>query len=476
MSRTFDDVRLGSVATLITERLGLHFPPAREADLARQLAQAGQAAGAPDLGSYLEALLATPWDAARHDQLAAALTIGETHFYRDPQLFERIHEDFVPWMLAQAPERARRFRLWSAGCCTGEEAYTLAIVFERLRALYPDCEADLLATDLNPQFLAVARQGLYRLWSFRGTPPWLRQGYFATTTDGRLAIRPELRARIRFAPLNLVAPNLAEDPDRRGRMDLILCRHVLMYFSPEQFAQAVHQLAQCLVEGGWLVLSAAEVSHVHEASLVPTRFGDTTVLVRRAAAKKRRPQIQAPAAAAVPAFRPLPPALPPVAAPAPMVPEPPPAPTVADLLEQAHTQAGQNQLTEALACCDAVLRIEPLNLAAHYLQATILQEQGNLAAAAAALTRVLYLDPDFIAAHVSLAHLTRRCGRPTEADRSLRTALELLQRLSPNQKVPESAGLTAGQLIALLTSAGESRPAAPRPRRPARAVPQGARA
>lgn len=474
MSRGFDDARLGSVAALIAERLGLHFPSTRQADLARQLAQAGQRAGAPNLESYLDTLLAAPWDAARHDQLAAALTIGETHFYRDPQLFERIHEDFVPWMQAQAPARTRRFRLWSAGCCTGEEAYTLAIVFERLRTLYPDCEADLLATDVNPQFLDVARQGLYRPWSFRGTPPWLRQGYFATTADGRLAIRPELRARIRFAPLNLVTPDLAADPDRRGRMDLILCRHVLMYFSPEQFARTVHQLAQCLVEGGWLVLSAAEVSHVHEPSLVPTRFGDTTILVRHTAAKKRRTHVHA--APAVPAIQPLLPAPRPVAAPAPVAPPPAPAPTIAERLEQVRTQAGRNQLPEALGGCEAVLRTEPLNLAAHYLQATILQEQGNLTAAAAALTRVLYLDPDFIAAHVSLAHLTRRCGRPTEADRSLRTALELLQRLSPNQKVPESAGLTAGQLIALITSAGETQPTTPRPRRPARALPQGARA
>lgn len=462
--------RWRAVSDLIEAKFGLHYPADRWREMERLLRRAAQTAGHSSVETYLDTLLAAPLPEGQFEVLARTLTIGETYFFREPKIFELIAEHFVPGVLAARPGQAQRLRVWSAGCCTGEEAYTLAILFDRLRPLLPVGAPDLLATDINQQFLRRARAGVYRSWSFRGSPAWLQQEYFTRGESESFELRADIRRAVQFEPLNLAAFNYPAEENQTRAMDLILCRHVLMYFSPEQFARAVHHLAQCLVEGGWLVLSAAEVSHVSDPDLDRLRIGEATVFVKRIKRHRRleaaaRPWGQREWEAVAPSL---------VAGgeesaarhefAMSVTPEPAVAvePEAADPLGIARLQASQGELAAALAICDRLVDEDKLNPVTHYLRATILQEQGVLAEAEAALKRVLYLEPDFIAAHVSLANLARSSGRFMEAGRHLRNALTLVARVPPNQLVPEAEGMTAGQLRGILTSVlGHKTPSRP---------------
>lgn len=489
--------RLDAVSRLIAGRLGLHYPPPRLSEMERLLGRAAREAGCPDLDALIDGLFTADPGDRRFELVASALTVGETYFFRDPAIFDLIAEHLLPRFGAAKADESPRFRAWSAGCCTGEEAYTLAIEFDRRRPQLPGCTLDLLATDINPQFLRQARAGIYRPWSFRGAPPWLQAGYFTPLAGDRFEIRADLRAGIRFAPLNLVEYAYPALQNRTNGMHLILCRHVLMYFTPEQFARSVHHLARCLVEGGWLVVSAAEVSHIDDPELTPTRLGEATIFVKRGPAR-RSPAggppwfgrdwslatgpaegAKARAARGVEIGGESSPALELAAIPAAADPEcpalesgsgapestrdVPPAPfpvrgalpaaegaAADDGLAEARAQASRGELARARESCDHLLRADKMHAATHYLRASILQEEGASAEAERALRRVLYLEPDFIAAHLALASLARSDGRPAEARRHLRTARTLAGRLRPGEIVPESGGLSAARLAHFL--------------------------
>jgi chemotaxis protein methyltransferase CheR len=474
MTPTLTASRLGEVSEFIAGKFGLNYPPERTKDLERLLGQAAQVSGYPDRNAFIGSLLTDSLDDRQLELLASILTVGETYFYRDPKVFDLIVEHFVPQMVSSRPGLPPRCRIWSAGCCTGEEAYTLAIVFDRMQSRFPSCELDLLATDINPHFLRKARAGIYRSWSFRGSPPWLQASYFSPMQGDRFEVRVDIRRKVRFAALNLAEFKCPSTQNRTGTMDLILCRNVLMYFTPGQFSRAVHNLAQCLVEGGWLILSAAEVSHVEEPELVPTRLGNTTIFVKRS--KRHRPpesptsllmdrmadpallqqreqrlnhraqQIFGNAMPDRQSDRHEPAALAFVGSAF------APSAGPAGMIVVARSEANQGQWTSALETCTRLLQGDKMNPVAHYLRATICQELGMVHEAERTHKRVLYLDPDFIAAHVSLASLARGGGRTAEARRHLRNALSLADKLSPDCAIPESEGMTAGRLVHILTS------------------------
>lgn len=447
-------LQLEALSLLIAGRLGLHFPAERLRTMENALGQAAHAAGLAHAGAFLTALLRPEPEEALFDALVRELTVGETYFFREPAVFSAITGHFLP-------EWARRFegrmawpRLWSVGCCTGEEAYSLAIALERHGFPAPE-RAEILASDLNPHFLRLAREGVYRAWSFRGAPDWLRPAYFRPVDGERVEIRGDIRRSVRFQRLNLAGDVYPSAENGTAAVDLILCRNVLMYFAPEQLGRAVRRLAACLVEGGWLVVGGAETGHVEAPELASMRFGDLTVFVKTAA----RPR----AAAAAPAPGPGDSAAPSPPAPVegPVVRRLPPAPRREEptpSLDDARRRASSGDRAAALAVCERLLGADRMNAAAHFLRASILLEQGQPAEADAALRRVLYLEPDFAAAHLALAQTARAAGRAAAADRHLRTALRLVTAMQPDAVVPETDGMTAGRMAETLALLVDLRP------------------
>ena len=440
MTRALDAGLLAAVSQSVEAQLGLHFPSERWPDLERGLRGAAAELGFHDTAACAEALALVSLDRAQIAALAAHLTIGETYFFRDPAVFKMLGARLLPALVRERADRTKRLRIWSAGCCTGEEPYSIAIA---LREALPDIDEwqiTILATDINPRFLHKAVAGIYGPWSFRGVPDDTRTIWFHPRAEGRFEVVPEIRQMVTFACLNLVEdvwPSLATGTNA---MDLIFCRHVLMYFAPPRVSQVVANFRRALVPGGRLLVSPAEALREFFSGFTPPETPGTGL------------------------FRsPLPPAPPAPSTPPRPAPVPPPAtaaralpPTPRDHAAEARRLANEGRLGGALAACDRALAAERLVPAHHYLRGIILLEQGAEAGAVVALRRALYLDPDFALAHFTLGHVLLRQGRPTDARRSFANACALLRACAPDTLPPESEGLTAGRLLALLTSMEEA--------------------
>lgn len=421
-----------SAETLIARRLGLSFSGIREADLEHRLLEAVRSSPARSVDDYLAWLAAQPDEGPGWARLSSLLTIGETYFFRDRACFRALEETVLPALVADRRARGTlRLRLWSAGCATGEEPYSLAILLDRLLPDRARWQLTILGTDLNPDALDAARRGAYREWSLRSFPDALRARYFERHGIGRFELDPCVRSMVAFTTANLtdeLPPLVADHP-----MDLILCRNALMYLTEDALATAVGRLKGALAGDGWLVVAPAEASAQRFRSLVPMNFPGA-IFFRKGRAPKAGavPALALPARAEEPRETLLRPA--PRAAPAP----PPPRPleretegevrAVAPLREQARALADRGELPEALRLCEAALKEERLDPGAYGLLAAIHQERGDVPGALAALRRALYLDPDSVELHLALGNLLLQCGQRRRGVRHLEAAHRLAAR------------------------------------------------
>jgi chemotaxis protein methyltransferase CheR len=431
-------------AEVVEARLGLQFAGTRLDDLARGMANAAVQLQLTDATACATRLCDSLLTAREFDTLASHLTVGETYFFRDPECFQALQHDVIPALLDRRRTHGndRSLRLWSAGCATGEEAYSLAMILELVVPDLDSWDVTLLATDLNARALSDAQAGIYREWSFRGVPKSIRSRFFHERSDGSLELDASLRRRVTFAQLNLaqgVYPSLVNNTDA---MDLILCRNVLMYFEPERARSVVGRLVSALREGGTLVLGAVETS---------LRGGvfASTAKTDGPAHPFRGPNANASTGASRAAAR--------------SRPRPGPGPDwdkdepadVESILRHARRHANQGRLTEALDWSERGLRADRLDPVAHYVQATILVELGRHAEAVLAFQRALFLNQEFAIAHYALGMLSRSEGRLDRAQRHLRTALSLLSTCDPEDPIAEGEGMTAGHLARIIGSMQE---------------------
>ena len=212
--------------------------------LQRRMAAAG-AATLPDYRRYME----------RHPEelqrLVASFLIKVTEFFRDPELFTYLRDRVLPGLISEARERGE-LRIWSAGCATGEEAYTLAMLVADL--LGEDAEelpVRIFATDIASDAVEFARRGVYTQAALEGLPADFVERHF-TPVDGAFEVRKQVRSLVVFGEHDL--GNRAPFP----RIDLVLCRNVLIYFTPELQRRALQLFAFSLRQGGYLALGKAE--------------------------------------------------------------------------------------------------------------------------------------------------------------------------------------------------------------------------
>jgi len=467
MQATLSDSILSRLSEFVAMQTGLHFPPERWADLERGIAAAAPDFNFPDGESCARWLLSAPLTRHMNEVLASHLSVGETYFFREKRSLEILGEQVLAQLLQSRRQNERRLRIWSAGCSTGEEAYTLAILLDRLIPDLKEWNITILATDFNPKFLRKAAQGVYGEWSFRDAPDWLRERYFTKSGDGRFEIHPRIRKMVTFSYLNFVDDVYPSLSNNTSAMDVIFCRNVLMYFTAQRAKQVAGNFYRALLDGGWLIVSPTEASHSLFSPFTPVEFPGA-MLYRKMAGAGSQPLISA---------HPVPLLFEEAEVALPLLPVVPTEPAAANLPDAqadqvpihqadereassrlARSCANQGQLSEALAWCEKAIAVDKLNPAHQYLLATILQEQGRHDIAIQALMRALYLDPDFVLAHFSLGNLHQSQGRYPQAQRYFRNVLELLRKHPPDETLPEADGLTAGRLVEIVTSLLESLP------------------
>lgn len=458
---------LTRLSQFVELRMGLHFPPNRLKDLERGICSAAGDLGFTDIERCIDWLLTTPVSDGSMETLAGRLTIGETYFFRDLRMFEILEHDVLPAILSSRRGGEQYLRIWSAGCATGEEAYSLAILLSKLLPDPGNWHITILATDIAPLCLRKAAEGLYNEWSFRDTPKWVTEGYFEKR-GRRLAIAPRIKEMVTFAHLNLVEDVYPAILNKTSGMDLIVCRNVLIYFSPQRALTVLEKLSRCLVDNGWLVTGPAETpTHRLSPFLQPVSFpgalffrkGEAreagTGTVRSPLRKETPTVVHRRAAAAVAAVATA--GKRPAAA----------APVVCEAQREGHDQSAAGRarsladcgrLADALSLCTEAIQHNKLNPAMHYLQAVILQEMASWDDAAAALKRAIYIDQDFAVAHFALGHLLHRQGKKKAAAKHLHRARTLLQAIAPEDTPPEAEGIRAGRLIELIERMEEFMP------------------
>ena len=474
MRRDLPEPLLCRLSDFLAAHTGLSFPQERWNDLERGISAAAQAFRFADAESCVLWLLSASPTRNQVEVLASHLTVGETYFFRERASLEAMEQHILPELLHARGDSERHLRIWSAGCCTGEEAYSIAMILDRV---IPDAKAwnvSILATDINPNFLRKAVEGVYGEWSLRDTPSWIRQRHFKKKRDGRFELHPHMRKKVTFSYLNLaddVYPSLANGTNA---MDVVFCRNVLMYFTPERAKAVAANFYRALVDGGWLVVSPAETSNVLFSPFSAIEFPGA-VLYRKSggadrlpAATGRRqalsvaephdPSPQATIASPGPALREESPPQPDQAA-ARRVNEALPGQGDGEAFSRtARIRANQGHLAEAIEWCEKAIAADKLNPAHHYLLAAIRQEQGQAEAAVRSLKRALYLDPDCGLAHFALGNLRLSQARHREAKRHFTNALELLAKHAHDEVVAGSDGVTAGRLVEIATSALSSLP------------------
>lgn len=493
---TLPEATLAAISELLRERLGLHFPQPRWKDLERALAGVAREDGVRDPARYAAELLAQDWPRGQVERLARHLTVGETYFFREKESFDSLEHHILPGLIRARQADGRYLRIWCAGCCTGEEAYSLGILLARMIPDPRDWNISILATDINPVFLREASNGIYRDWSLRATPAAIRDGFFVRTDDGRYAVAARIKSMVSFEYLNLADDVYPSITSGTNGMDIILCRNVLIYFQPDRSRRVIRNLVHALAEQGVLFVSAAELSLVtlpeleivnaagaihfrkntadrHRAAKPASRAPGGKGHARIKSSSPKRESFKSPRPVPPPAGRTAPKALPIELADATsaahreavalyeqgryaeaaerlqaLMEKGAPSPGFLALLARAC--ANQGRLPDALEWCGKAIDIDKSNPAWQYLRATILQELGRLEDTAAALRRALYLDHNHILAHFALGNLARHQGRKADSDRHFRNALSVLNAYQRDQVLPESEGITAGRLAEII--------------------------
>lgn len=236
----------------IYKRSGLFFSDSSKYLLQKRLSARARELNFDSFQKYYYFLQYDPRAEPEFDHIFDLVTTNETYFFREPAQLEAFIEEIIPEMLERTPKR--KIRIWSAGCASGEEPYTIAMLLAE-RKLFERGEFEIFSSDINQLVLSKARRGVYRENSFRATAPEIRDKYFERQPDGSWRIDDGIRNRVSFGRLNLYDEGRAS---LVGTFDVIFCRNVIIYFDETAKKQVISNFYRRLGEGGYLLLGHSE--------------------------------------------------------------------------------------------------------------------------------------------------------------------------------------------------------------------------
>jgi len=486
----------------LVNHVGLNFAPDRLTDFRNKLKAVSKEFGMEpvDCANWL---LSSALTEEQIHTLSNHLTIGETYFFRDPKAFEVLEDEVLAKLIRQRRNSSKYLRIWSAGCCTGEEPYSIAIMLKRMLPDIQSWRISILGTDINPQFLKKAQRGIYEPWSFRITSPEVKNRFF-THVKGKYEIIEDVKQMVQFAQLNLIDEKIPNGITLSS-IDIIFCRNVLIYFHPDQVARVWDRLHGALSDDGTVVSTPFELSSVPAKLFTRLPHKGAVLFTKRSSSGDSKDEERTPTNSN--ALAPTPEQL---INRQPLIgfqdsrelqgskelqkakavtksPAPAPSPAVeidvanqakqlfeskqyqqcisfllplcstedfdaglAHLLSRAYSNHGD--LANALRWVDRFIAKEKLNHSAYLTRATILQAQGNIQEALTALRQALFLDPKCVIAEFQMASVLLHIGKLQESRKRLQGALTLLSQYNVEEVVPETEDLTAGALVQIIKS------------------------
>jgi len=236
----------------IYRRTGIWFGDSSKYLLQKRLSPRARELNFESFQKYFYYLQYDPRADAEFDEISDLVTTKETYFFREPSQLTAFVDEIVPDILSR--KGVRKIRVWSAGCSTGEEPYSIAILLQESHA-FERVGFDIFASDISQQVLVRAPKGQDREAAFRATDPDIRDKYFSREEDGSWRIRDEIRNRVSFGRLNLY-----DEPrvSLLGYVDVIFCRNVIIYFDDASKRMVINSFYNRLIDGGYLLLGHSE--------------------------------------------------------------------------------------------------------------------------------------------------------------------------------------------------------------------------
>ena len=507
VTQDIPDHLISQLSKFISSRTGLYFPKEKWPELKRGIKDSVPALGFKDTKSCLHQLLSSSLTKKQFNTFIQHLTIGETFFFRNKNHFQILKDHILSELIVSRLGSGKNIRFWSAGCCSGEEPYSIAMLIDKMIPARQDWKITIMATDINLSFLQKAEKGVYTPWSFRNTPNQIIEKYFQKLEKDRFSISPHLKKMVRFHQLNLIEESYPLPVNNTQAMDVIFCCNVLMYFTSTHRTQVIRRLTQCLAKGGWLIVSPIETAFVQQSGLNEVRFPgvilhkkefckgedsnkDKYLLREKEAFSFNKVDQQ------YPKIFPDPSSLPPLHSPQTEKEIKKKSSSDSfkqDLYQKASTlykkgcyeESAQNlteflshgqpnddlfllhtesmallaknlanlgKLDEARKWSERAINTEKLNPGYYYLLSTIFQEQGLLREAIKSLKQALYLDPKFVIAHFALGNLARQQGDFHESKKYFNNALSLLLSMDPKDILPHSEGIIVEGFVKVVQS------------------------
>ena len=413
------------------------------------------------------------------DSLIEYFTVGETYFFRHKECFDIINSDILPKLAETARNEGRNeLNIWCAACSSGEEPYSLAMLLDNT-GIQPvlQTKINIYASDINQEFLKRAEAGIYSEWSFRELPEDYLHKYLKPLGKNRYELEPRICKKVKFFSYNLLSPEYPAIPV--PKLDIILCRNVLIYFNQKQIHGIFNKFQTLLHDEGWLLTSPAEVTADPQCHFEPVNCSGVYFYKKMRAEPEQALPVRVPAAKTRPPRQPSKPAERPSEAPARQSkPKSKPAPvpeekkrkqqlSSSELLKMAKDRkaevspaqaadiarrcADAGQLELALHWSNVAIHGDNLNPETHYLRAQILRENGDVEAALRELKNVLFLNPDYIAGYFTSGMLQLKSGGRKEALRNLRNAEKLLSKLDDSLEVAGCEGITVRNMRETIT-------------------------
>lgn len=420
-------------------------------------------------------------------ELTLQLTISESYFFRDRGQMTLLKQQILPELITHKKAQSVKglalpsLRIWSAGCSTGEEPYSLAIL---VKQLIPDCDKWkilILGTDINPESIEKAKRGIYHSWSFRLVDPELQRRYFyqrQTTWE----IDEQIHKMVTFRCGNLLKDRFPSPTSDIHNFDIILCRNVFIYLNYKVISVVLEKFYNTLSPGGYLISGHAELHSQNLGQLQTKIFPESVVYQRNQDLQVERPLTKkaeelispAPFTASTKTTR------------------SPSASThsltkdnqteiTSQIFNQAETlfhngayastiqeaervikqhpnhfgayylmaQAFANlgECEKAIHCCQQALKVDSLSVKPYYLLAHIAEEQGNCDKAKEFFKKIIYLAPSSIAAYLELGSVYESEEDTTKARKMRNTAFDLLKEFPPHVTIEHQSEMTAGELL-----------------------------
>ncbi len=410
---------------------------------------------------YLTMLKKSKVNSPIFEDLILGITVGETYFFRDKAQMELLKNHILPKIIfAKRNKNDLSLRIWSAGCASGEEIYTIAMMLTEMIEDLPKWNLHLLGTDINTTLLKKATLGTYKEWSMRSISDDYKNRYF-TKQDNCYLLVPKIRDMVNFGYLNLTDKSYATIFNETNAEDLIICRNVLIYFDNQIISEVMQKFARCIAKTGVILLGSADPILTKDTNLIyeyklgtlfyfaleknntsknislhEIKNATTTKKIKKTKedinqiiTQMLENSLWEKALKTIEKY------------------EKNHLKTAYTLSARGIALANLGKLQDAIFYCNESLTLDPNNTHTYSIMAMALSELNMMTEAEVALRKAIVIDPQYVIGHYQLGLLLLKNKQNNLGLQSLRNALRIVKTKNPESEVPYFKGLKYGKLM-----------------------------